>query len=183
MKTAFVFLADGFEDIEAITPIDLLRRAGAEVTVVAAKGERAVSARGLPVLCDATIEAALALPRPDLVVLPGGGAGSKNLAANAGVEGLTRAAFADNRLVGAICAAPAVALGHWGLVDGRRYTGYPGTGMDLPTKPTGMRVEVEGNLITAQGAGVAEEFSLALIRALVGPEMAAKVAADIVARE
>ena len=122
MKSAFVFLADGFEDIEAITPIDILRRAGVKVTVVAVKGREAVSSHALTVVCDAGIDDIAGKPLPDLVVLPGGGTGSKNLAASAALEKIVRDMMTENRLVGAICAAPAVVLGAWG--DDRRKALY-----------------------------------------------------------
>jgi 4-methyl-5(b-hydroxyethyl)-thiazole monophosphate biosynthesis len=182
MKNACVFLADGFEDIEAITPIDLLRRAGVSVTVVAVKGHEAVSARGLRVACDASLPEMLSKPLPDLAVLPGGGSGSRNLAASADLEKLVKKLFAEGKLVGAICAAPAVVLGSWGLLAGKKFTCFPGMGDDLPVKPRKERVVVDGNLVTSQAAGSAEEFSLALIAALCGKEAAEKVASEIHAR-
>jgi 4-methyl-5(b-hydroxyethyl)-thiazole monophosphate biosynthesis len=182
MKNAWVFLADGFEDIEAVTPIDLLRRAGITVTAVALKGHEAVSARGLRVACDASLAEMLAKALPDLAVLPGGGAGSRNLAASTDLEKFVKKLFAEGKLVGAICAAPAVALGSWGLLTGKKYTCFPGMGEDLPVKPQKARVVVDGNLVTSQAAGSAEEFSLALIGALCGKDAAEKVASEIHAR-
>lgn len=182
MKNAYVFLADGFEDIEAVTPIDLLRRAGVSVTVVALKGHEAVSARGLRVTCDVTFEDIASKALPDLVVLPGGGSGSRNLAASADLEKLVKKMFAESKTVGAICAAPAVALGRWGLLTGKKYTCFPGMGEDLPSKPLKSRVVEDGNLITSQAAGSAEEFSLALVASLCGKDASEKVAAEIHAR-
>jgi len=182
MKNAFVFLADGFEEIEAITPIDILRRAGVSVTVVAVKGNEAVSAHALRVVCDAGIGDIAGKPLPDLVVLPGGGTGSKNLAASAVLQKIVRAMMAENRLVGAICAAPAVVLGGWGLLAGKKYTCFPGEGARLADKPIDQRVVVDGNLITSKAAGSAEEFSLALVTALCGDAGAKDIASKMFAR-
>ena len=182
MKNAYVFLADGFEEVEAITPIDYLRRAGVSVTVVGVTGRSAVSARKITVECDRTLSEVLSLALPDLAVLPGGGKGSANLAASAELKAFIGKMLAEKRLVGAICAAPAVALGAWGYLAGRKYTCYPGEEACLAIKPLPDRVVVDGNLITARAAGVAEEFSLALVRAFVGTDEAAKVAQAILAR-
>lgn len=182
MKKAYVFLADGFEDIEAVVPIDILRRAGIAVTVVAVKGHEAVSSHALRVFCDASFADIAGEALPDLVVLPGGSQGSRNLASSAEVEALVRRMFSKNRLVGAICAAPAVALGGWGLLTGRSYTCFPGTGDDLDVKPLGKRVVENGNLVTAQAAGVAEEFALALVRNVCGAPAAEKVLSEIIGR-
>ena len=182
MKNAYVFLADGFEEVEAITPIDYLRRAGVSVTIVGVSGRSALSARKIAVECDRTLSEVLSQALPDLAVLPGGGKGSANLAASAELKALVGKMLAEGRLVGAICAAPAVALGSWGFLAGRKYTCYPGEGTGLAVKPLAGRVVVDGNLITARAAGVAEEFSLALVRALVGADEAAKVAQAILAR-
>lgn len=182
MKNAWVFLADGFEDVEAVFPIDMLRRAGVEVTVVAVKGLEAVSSHKLRVACDAAVADVESLPLPDCAVLPGGSAGSRNLAASAAVKGIITRMFAEKRLVGAICAAPAIALGSWGLLAGRKFTCFPGTDKDLAEKGTGRRMVTDGNLVTAKAAGVAEEFALALVERLCGEEAAQKVASDISAR-
>jgi 4-methyl-5(b-hydroxyethyl)-thiazole monophosphate biosynthesis len=182
MKSAWVFLADGFEDIEAVYPVDILRRAGVEVTVVGVTGPGAVSSHGLGVACDLALVDIEASPLPDCVVFPGGGPGSRNLAASAGAKRIALRMFADNRLVGAICAAPAVALGAWGLLAGRSYTCFPGSDKNLTDKSSGKRVEIDGNLVTAQAAGVAEEFALALVEKLCGKDAERKVALEIVAR-
>lgn len=182
MKNAYVFLADGFEDVEAITPIDYLRRAGVAVTVVGVYGRKAVSARAVTVECDRTLSEVVSSALPDLVVLPGGAKGSEGLASSAPLKDLVSRMLAEKRLVGAICAAPAVALGGWGFLAGRKYTCFPGRGEDLPVKPLKSRVVTDGNLITARGPAVSEEFAIELVRVLCGSEAAAKLAADILAR-
>lgn len=182
MKSAFVFLADGFEDVEAVTPIDYLRRAGVSVTVVGINGRTSVSGHQLTVQCDRTLSDVLQSPLPDLVVLPGGGKGSENLAASASLKALVAGMFAQKKLVGAICAAPAVALGFWGMLEGRSYTCYPGADEGLPVRPLDSRVVTDGNLVTARAAGCAEEFSLELVRVLCGAIVAEKIASGICAR-
>jgi 4-methyl-5(b-hydroxyethyl)-thiazole monophosphate biosynthesis len=182
MKSAFVFLADGFEDVEAVTPVDYLRRAGVSVTVVGITGRTVVSSHQLALSCDRTLTEVLSGPLPDLVVLPGGGKGSENLSESPELEKLVVRMFRENRLVGALCAAPAVVLGGWGLLEGRVWTGYPGNGDNLPVKPLEKRVVIDSNLITARAAGVAEEFTLALVDALCGSVIAAKVADSILSR-
>lgn len=175
-------MADGFEEVEAITSIDYLRRAGVTVTVVGVTGRSVVSARKIVLECDRTLPEVISLSLPDLAVLPGGSAGSANLASSAELKAFIGRMLGEKRLVGAICAAPAVALGSWGFLSGRRYTCYPGEGESLADKPVAERVVVDGNLITARAAGVSEEFSLALVRALVGSGEAERIAGAILAR-
>ena len=182
MKTAYVFFADGFEDVEAITPIDYLHRAGVDVTIVGVTGLTVVSSHGLSVQTELTIDEITGEFLPDLAVLPGGGKGSKNLAASVELRKFIVRMMQAQKGIGAICAAPAVVLGGWGLLEGHSYTCYPGMGNDLSVKPLEKRVVIDGPLVTARAAGVAEEFALALVRYLCGQQIATKVAADILAR-
>jgi 4-methyl-5(b-hydroxyethyl)-thiazole monophosphate biosynthesis len=177
-KKALVFLADGFEEVEAITPIDYLRRAG--VTVITASisgGEMVKGSHNVGILADTTLEKLNANAADwDAVVLPGGGLGSENLAASEGVGGFVKAMAAAGKLVCAICAAPAVALAPLGVLKGRRFTCYPG--MEDRTSGatwTADRVVVDGNIITSRGAGTAGEFAAAIIGKLVGEAEAEKV--------
>lgn len=182
MKSAYVFLAEGFEDIEAVTPIDYLRRAGLRVVVVGVTGKKVKSAHELLIETDAVLDEVLDLPLPDLVVLPGGGLGSKNLSESAGVRRLVEAMMHGGRLVGAICAAPAVVLGGWSLLVGRKWTCYPGSGDSLRPAPLEERVVVDGNLITSRGAGTAEEFALSLVSHTVGEAISNKLRIGLLAR-
>ena len=182
MKSAYVFLADGFEDVEAVTPIDYLRRAGVQVTVVGLSGKTATSSHALSVGCDAALSGVATKPLPDLAVLPGGGKGSEALAASKELRSFISRMFADNRLVGAICAAPAVVLGGWGMLAGRAFTCYPGCEDGLSARPSDKRVVADRNLITSRGPGTAEEFSLELVRHLCGNDVAMKVSSGILAR-
>ncbi len=182
MKQVSVFLAEGFEEVEAVTPIDYLRRAGLSVTVTAISSRTLQSSRKLTVVCDNTIETASYEELPDLVVLPGGMPGSSNLAASVALRDLVTRMFSAGRLVAAICAAPAVALGQWGLLDGYRWTCFPGMEGGFGGRHTAERLVRDRNLITARGAGVAEEFSLKLVEELCGRESAAKIRSSIMAR-
>lgn len=182
MKTVSVFLADGFEEVEAITPIDYLRRAGCEVTVTGVDSLTVLSSRKLSINCDIRISDADYSLLPDLIVLPGGMPGSTNLAADALLENLTRRMFASGKLVAAICAAPAVILGEWGLLDGYKWTCFPDMEDGYGGTHLSDAIVHDHNLITARAAGVAEEFSFTLISALCSPEEAIKVASSILAR-
>ncbi len=182
MKSAWIILADGFEEVEAVTPLDYLRRAGIEVSLVSLSSPMVVSARKVSILCDALLSDLSGHPLPDALILPGGLPGSKRIAASDAVKALAIRMFDDKRLVGAICAAPALCLAAWGLLEDRAWTCYPGLGDSCVPLPVDKRVVVDGNLITARGAGVAEEFALALVTALCGIEEAEKVSRAIIAR-
>jgi protein deglycase len=172
MKTACVLLADGFEEVEALTPVDYLRRAGVEVTTIGATGPEPVGGHGIAVKADRGAEALAA--DYDCVVVPGGGKGSENLAASPEAVACVKRHFAAGKLVAAICAAPAVVLhGACGILANKRFTCYPG----LEAKVSGAsfaeeRVVVDGRLITARGPGCAGEFSYAIVNALVGEDAA-----------
>ncbi|HUW41432.1 MAG TPA: DJ-1 family glyoxalase III [Rectinemataceae bacterium] len=173
MKKALVLLADGFEEVEALTPVDYLRRAGIEVKTVGVSGAIVEGGHGILVRADMELSE-LSTP-VDCLVVPGGGKGADNLAANAAVVDLIRRHFFSGGLVAAICAAPAVVLHEaCGILSGRSFTGFPGT----ETRVTGAefwkdRVVVDGNLITSRAAGCSGEFAYAIVEALVG-----KAAAD-----
>jgi len=178
VPSVLVILADGFEEIEAICPIDLLRRSGAKVTVAGlaaleVRGSHAVVVKADTVLGDCRDMTF------DCVVLPGGGKGSEHLAASFEVLE-TVIKTAQSGVVAAICAAPAVVLGKTGLLDGKRVTGYPGTETRCPSlKLSDEKVITDGNLITAQAAGSAIAFSLAIIAKLFNQETADKIAQQV----
>lgn len=183
MKKAYVFLANGFEDVEAISPIDYLRRAGVQVELVALEGKQAVSSHGVTVLCDVSIQELPLDVLPDLVVLPGGMKGSEALASSQMLKDLVLKMAQLDRYIAAICASPAVVLGPWGLLNGKNWTGYPGLGASYKPKTGKERVLVDKHLVTSRGAGCAEEFSLVVIGLLCGQEARFKVADAILARE
>lgn len=178
MKTALILLAEGFEEVEALTPADYLRRAGLAAVLVSVSGEPSVKgARGVTVMADI----AFSKLKGDFecLILPGGMPGTRNLASHQGVVSLTRRAMSEGRIVAAICAAPALVLGKAaGVLGGRRFTCYPG--MEADSGPAGAfsaeRVVVDGKLITSRAAGSAGEFSVAIVEALCGREKAREVA-------
>ena len=188
-KRAIVFLAEGFEDVEAVTPVDWLRRAGAEVVIVsvsAAAGSAVKivkSARGLSLVADSSVAELQSPSRSwnaahwDAVVIPGGMPGASNIAASAPCISLIMEAAAAGKIVAAICAAPAVVLGPTGLLEGRRFTCYPGMEKEVSgARWSDQRVVVDGNLITSRSAGTAGEWALAIVSALFGEEAAGKLA-------
>lgn len=181
-KKVLVPIADGVEEIEAVCIIDVLRRAGAEVTV-AAVGELAVTAsRGVRLMADRPLESCRG-ERFDLIALPGGLPGAEHLRDCGLLTDLLRQQALQNRLYAAICAAPAVVLQHHGLLAGRRATCHPALADRLgPEARPGARVVVDGNCITSQGPGTALEFALELVAQLFGPERAEAVAGPMLAR-
>ena len=176
-----VFLANGFEEIEALATVDILRRAGVEVVTVGIGGKTPVGAHGIPVCADVE-EDALNIHTIDGVVLPGGMPGTTNLEASAVVQKAVAFAVENNLLVAAICAAPSI-LGHGGYLHGKETTCYPGFEQEL----TGAvvvdgGVVLDGNIITASGAGVAVDFALELVRYLVSTEAADTIRGGIQCR-
>lgn len=171
----YVFLADGFEETEALTPWDLLIRAGADVVTVSINDTDAVTGtHGLRVHAD-VVAAGLPAPAGEFcVVLPGGMPGAKNLDECPAVDAYLRHAYAHGH-VAAICAAPFV-LGKRGYTDGREATCFPGFEKDLlGARLSGRRVVTDGNVTTARGMGVAFDFGCELIRVLFGERRADEV--------
>lgn len=178
MKTAMVFLANGCEEVEAVTPVDFLRRGGVEVTVVGIGDREIQTARGLTIRTDVAMDQWVGEdhPLPDAIVLPGGMPGAQNLADDPHLDRLVRTMAEEKRLIAGICAAPAVVLGSKGLLKGRAYTCYPGFEESLDHGSFREdRVVVDENFITSRGPGTAAEFSLTLLSALMGPETSQKI--------
>lgn len=176
-----VFLANGFEEIEALAVVDLLRRAGVEVVTVGVGGKMPVGAHGIAVCADIE-ENELNLKELDGVVLPGGMPGTTNLDASDVVQKAVACAVANNLLVAAICAAPSV-LGHGGYLRNKKATCYPGFESELiDAVICNDGVVVDGNVITASGAGVAVDFALELVRYLVSAETANAIRGGIQCR-
>ena len=175
----YVFLADGFEEVEALTPIDYLRRADIPVTTVGVGTSMPKGAHGITVMTDISEDMFYPDDNVEAVVLPGGMPGTLNLGACAAVTDAVKAAVADRRLVGAICAAPSV-LGDLGLLEGREATCYPGFESRLTgAAVAGKKVAASGRVITGQALGSAIPFALELIRQLVGEQAADRVQAAI----
>lgn len=178
MASALVLLPEGFEELEAIAPIDVLRRGGVDVVVAALGPGLLVTGR-----CQVTLRADLLLESVppdrtfDLLLLPGG-PGVKHLRADARVRSLVLAQHASQRWIGAICAAPTV-LGDVGLLHGKRYTCHPSVASELPERLAHERVVLDGRLVTSRGAGTALDFGLALVGILISPAKRDEVAQAI----
>ena len=175
----YVFLADGFEETEAIAPIDMMRRAGLDVVTVGIKNDGVKSSHGVPVLCDITDMQVELDERLQLIVLPGGMPGTLNLEANPVVQSAIDDCVEHNIPIGALCAAPSI-LGKKGLLAGKEAICFPGfekflTGAKLSDK----KVVTDGLFTTAAGAGVAVEFGLELVKVLKGKEESDSVRAAI----
>jgi len=185
-KKAIIILADGFEEVEAVTPIDYLRRAGIEL-IIAALGETPLvrSSRGLKIAADAVLsslldEGKLSVSEWDGVIIPGGLPGSDNLAASEQTGKFLKEMAAAGKLICAICAAPARVLAPLGLLEGKKFTCYPGEeGKVTNAKWLEHRVVTDGNIITSRGAGTAGEFACAIIDELNGAGEGEKIAQKV----
>lgn len=177
MQKAFVFLAPGFEEIEALTPVDVLRRGGVDVTVVSIVADSLVveAAHGVKVCAD-KLFADIDFSGADALVLPGGMPGAQNLYNH---EGLRRLLVAHNEregLIAAICAAPGVVLGQMGLLSGLRATCYPGfEGMMEGATYSGEACVADGNFITAEGPGAALPFAYKILESMLGTSVSVDV--------
>lgn len=168
MKTILVFLATGFEEIEALTPVDVLRRAGLDVQTVSVMNEQTVAgAHGVPVLADKMF-AEINPEDAEMILLPGGLPGATNLDEHAGLSELIMKFAEAGKPLAAICAAPLV-LGNRGLLQGKKATCYPGFETYLTgAEYTANLVEVDGNVITGKGPGAAMEFAFAIVEKYCG---------------
>ncbi len=178
-KTALVPVADGTEEIEAICIIDTLRRANIAVTVASVGALQICASRDVKIVADTTV-AQCAGQTFDLIALPGGMPGADHLAACAPLIEMLRTQQQAQRLIGAICASPAVVLKPHGLLEGVRATCYPCFKDRLaPEQFSPKPIVVEGHMVTGQGPAFAIPFALALIDQLVGPNLSRQVAQDM----
>ena len=168
MKTIFVFLADGFEEIEALTPVDILRRAGLSVKTVSVMDEQVVAgAHGVPVLADVMFDEVNA-EDAEMILLPGGLPGATNLDAHQGLSQMILDFAKEEKPLAAICAATLV-FGNRGLLEGKKATCYPGFETYLKgAQYTAALVEKDGNFITGKGPGAAMEFAFAIVEKYCG---------------
>ncbi len=158
----YVFLANGFEECEALAPIDILRRAGFNVITVGVNGKTAVGSHNITVICDITTDE-VTFENLEAVILPGGMPGTLNLENDKTMQKAIDFANDNGLLIGAICAAPSI-LGHKSLLDGKKATCFPGFEKDLlGATVTNTSVVRDGNIITAKGAGVAFKFGFELL--------------------
>lgn len=174
-----MFLANGFEEIEALTPLDCLRRVGETVVTVGLGGREITGSHGITVLAD-TDDAHLPAEAPDMVILPGGMPGSSTLDASPVVDRVLADAAARGAYLCAICAAPMV-LGKRGYLEGKLATCYPGFEQYLKgaTVRDDIGVAEDGSIITAAGMGVALDFALALVAARKGSQVAADLSKSL----
>lgn len=177
----YVMLGTGFEEIEALAPVDLLRRAGVEVRTVGINGEIVVGSHGIGVRADQTLEE-MNPEDMEMIVLPGGLGGVASIRASEKTLDMVRCAWDKGCFMAAICAGPTV-LADLGITEGKRATCYPGQAGNMKNAILEERAAVrDGRLITGASAGCAVEFALALIEALRGGEAAETIRKQIVIR-
>lgn len=175
----YVFLAKGFEELEALAPVDILRRAGIEVKTVGVTGKRVRGSHDISVYCDITINE-VDTSEMDGIILPGGLPGTTNLEADEQVSNLIDFAAQNNKIIGAICAAPII-LGHKGLLRGKNAVCFTGFEKDLTGAHVLDRPAVrDGNIVTGWGAGGAIDFALLYLEAISeNQELAKKIARNM----
>ena len=180
MRSVAIFLADGFEEVEALTVVDLLRRSEISVCMVSITGKPAVTgSHGITVMADKLFEE-LDFSLIDMIVLPGGMPGTQNLEKHEELMEKVRAFYKGGKFVSAICAAPTV-LGHLGLLKKHYACCYPSMEAELTgAKVRYSPVEVSGTVITSRGLGTAIDFALAIVERFKGAEAANKLAEKIV---
>lgn len=162
----YIFLADGFEDMEAIVPFDLMKRAGIDAALVGVGKMTVKSAHGLSVTADIP-EDRVDFKKAEAFVFPGGWPGAKNLKNSETVNSAITFALHNDIIIGAICASPGYVLSGTGALTGKRYTCFPG--FEVPEGDyTAGKTETDGKLITANGPSAATDFALALIEAING---------------
>ena len=179
-KRVCVFLADGFEEIEGLTVVDILRRAGVHVTTVSISGASTIhGAHGIDVQADVLFED-MGYEEQDMLVLPGGMLGTLHLGEHEGLKKLLDKFYKEQKYIAAICAAPSV-FGKYGYLKGRKATSYPGFEDALiGAEYTTDAVVVSDFIITSRGMGTAIPFALALIELLIGSQQAEQIGKSII---
>lgn len=180
MKKVLVPLAPGFEEIEALTVVDILRRAGAEVTVAGTVAGPIEGRSKIKVIPDALMDSVSGTDF-DMIVLPGGAVGADNLKKDLRVKKAVQDIYDKGKFVTAICAAPKV-LSAIGLTEDRTITAHPSVRSEIKGKIIEERVVVDRNIITSEGPGTAMEFAFKLVEVLFGPEKAEDVNRVVFAR-
>ena len=170
MNLVYLFLAQGFEEIEAVVPIDILRRAGAKVQTVGVGGRAIRGSHNIEITADIMLQDIS--DNADMLILPGGLPGADNLQQSSGVINALNNCNNKGKYIAAICAAPKI-LGEAGLLQGKTATCFPGFEKHLHgANVTSNAVEIDGNIVTAKGAGAAYEFDFPLAGILFGSEKA-----------
>ncbi len=176
----YMFLAPGFEEIEALMPLDLMRRAGLDVTTVGVGGLDITGSHGITVKAD-MLDTDFSDNAPECIILPGGMPGTTNLDASAVVHKALDSALENNALICAICAAPMI-LGKRGILRGKNATCFPGFEEYLEGATVGGRAVRDGQVITGVGMGAALEFGIEIVAALKGRAAADKLFAAVLAK-
>ena len=180
MSRALIVLAHGFEEIEAVTAVDVLRRGGVETIVASLSPEREVKgAHGLLLLADVAFDE-VEKDDFDAIILPGGGEGTEKLRASEKLLERLRRQKSEEKLICAICAAPLVLVDAGVLSPGQHVTCYPTCIVQLDRKSANVPVVADGDVITGQGPGASTLFALVVLQAIAGPGVARKVARNMV---
>ncbi|MBL4818327.1 MAG: DJ-1/PfpI family protein [Deltaproteobacteria bacterium] len=178
-KSVLIPIADGNEEIEVVTLVDVLRRAGLNVTLASVSQKTILGAHKLAIGADQLI-AECEANTYDGIFLPGGMPGASNLEQSAVLISMLKKQASAGKLYGALCASPAVALAPHGLLKGKKSTTYPGFESKLPDQTEASKpVVVDGNCITGQSPGTAQAFALAIVQAMLGEEQAKKIKQDL----
>lgn len=181
----YLFLADGFEEIEALTQVDYLRRAGIEIKTLGIGKEFITGTRKITVKADMLIDDA-DISGAEMLILPGGLGGTNGIASSEKAVSMIKKAFGDGAYIAAICAAPTI-LAKLGMLDGKECVCYPDMLPELSAHGGKIRPECavvrDGNIITAKAAGASEQFSFELIKLLAGDKAAEEVRSSICARQ
>ena len=171
----YVFFADGFEEVEALTPVDYMRRAGIDVVTLGAGNKYIRGAHDITIECDDLIENVTVTSDLQGIVLPGGMPGTINLENNQYVQKFIDFCVENNKMIAAICAAPSI-LGHKNILKGKNAVCFPGFEKDLYGAEIADKFSVtDGNIITAKGAGSATEFAFDIIRYLISDDKAQEI--------
>ncbi len=174
-KKAIILLAEGFEEIEAITCIDILRRSGIRTTAIGITDLIVKGSRGVEIKTDKTLDGLYL--NCDAVILPGGMPGAENLAKSGSVKKLLFQLNNQEKIIAAICASPTLVLAPLGILDNKIATCYPGTEKDFSNSTTYKKQEVvvDKNIITSQGPATALKFSLKIVEKLISKEMSGRI--------
>ncbi len=180
VKKAVIILANGFEEIEAIAVIDILRRAGIGLDVAGLGSREINSARNLKIITDKTLDE-INPGEYDACILPGGSKGAQNLSSSKKTSEIIKSMNERSKLVCAICASPAVVLAPAGILENKNATCYPGMQHAFPksARYKDDKVVVDGNIITSQGVATATDFALAIVKKLAGKEIVSKLRKDM----
>ena len=174
-KNALMILADGFEEAEAIVPIDILRRAKINLTLCGLAKKEVTGAHKIKILADITLDQIQGVY--DAIILPGGAQGAENLAGSDKLRSLIKEMHEQRRIIAAICASPVVVLVKSGILSGKKATCYPGMedGFDETVTAVNQSLVVDGNIITANGPGGAASFGFKLVEVLSGVDIADEI--------